>query len=171
METIDIHSSAKSKLKEWFDVGLRDWDISRDAPYFFLFQEEDKYFYVWLDAPIGYFASQKIYRKNPIFSLKNISKMVQIHTWFILLVRTSYISMPFWPTVLEGAGVKKPDAIYVNGFLTVNGEKMSKSRGTFIKARTYLDHLDPEYLRYYFAYKILQVWMTLISIQKTFKAE
>ena len=156
IETIDIHSSVKSKLKEWFDVGLRDWDISRDAPYFgFLIPgEEDKYFYVWLDAPIGYFASLKnLSEKSDLQFEEYYKDGSDTHMVHFIGKDIIYFHALFWPAVLEGAGVKKPDAIYVNGFLTVNGEKMSKSRGTFIKARTYLDHLDPEYLRYYFAYK------------------
>jgi Methionyl-tRNA synthetase len=156
IETIDIHSSVKSKLKEWFDVGLRDWDISRDTPYFgFLIPgEEDKYFYVWLDAPIGYFASLKnLSGKSDLQFEEYFKDGSDTHMVHFIGKDIIYFHALFWPAVLEGAGVKKPDAIYVNGFLTVNGEKMSKSRGTFIKARTYLDHLDPEYLRYYFAYK------------------
>ena len=158
IDTIDIHSSVKSKLNEWFEVGLRDWDISRDAPYFGfnIPGEDNKYFYVWLDAPIGYFASLKNLSEQTTSSIKfedyihNNSDSYMVH---FIGKDIIYFHALFWPAVLEGAGYKKPDAIYVNGFLTVNGEKMSKSRGTFVKARTYLDHLDPEYLRYYFAYK------------------
>ena len=156
IETIDIHSSVNSKLKEWFEVGLRDWDISRDDPYFgFLIPgEEKKYFYVWLDAPIGYFASLKNLSDNSDLEFeKYIYDDANTHMVHFIGKDIIYFHALFWPAVLDGAGLKKPDAIYVNGFLTVNGEKMSKSRGTFIKARTYLDHLDPEYLRYYFAYK------------------
>tara|TARA_B000000437_G_C11682403_1_gene319774 strand:+ start:43 stop:1677 length:1635 start_codon:yes stop_codon:yes gene_type:complete len=156
IETIDIHSSVNSKLKEWFEVGLRDWDISRDDPYFgFLIPgEEKKYFYVWLDAPIGYFASLKNLSDNSDLEFEEyIYDDANTHMVHFIGKDIIYFHALFWPAVLDGAGLKKPDAIYVNGFLTVNGEKMSKSRGTFIKARTYLDHLDPEYLRYYFAYK------------------
>ncbi len=156
IETIDIHSSVNSKLKEWFEVGLRDWDISRDDPYFgFLIPgEEKKYFYVWLDAPIGYFASLKNLSNNSDLKFEDyIHNDSNTHMVHFIGKDIIYFHALFWPAVLDGAGLKKPDAIYVNGFLTVNGEKMSKSRGTFIKARTYLDHLDPEYLRYYFAYK------------------
>ena len=156
IETIDMHSSVRSKLKEWFDVGLRDWDISRDAPYFgFIIPgEENKYFYVWLDAPIGYFASLKnLSDKSDLQFNEYFQDSSNTHMVHFIGKDIIYFHALFWPAVLEGAGVKKPDAIYVNGFLTVNGEKMSKSRGTLIKARTYLDHLDPEYLRYYFAYK------------------
>ena len=156
IETIDIHSSVNSKLREWFEVGLRDWDISRDDPYFgFLIPgEEKKYFYVWLDAPIGYFASLKNLSDNSDLEFEEyIYDDANTHMVHFIGKDIIYFHALFWPAVLDGAGLKKPDAIYVNGFLTVNGEKMSKSRGTFIKARTYLDHLDPEYLRYYFAYK------------------
>jgi len=156
IETIDMHSSVRSKLKEWFDVGLRDWDISRDAPYFgFIIPgEENKYFYVWLDAPIGYFASLKnLSDKSDLQFNEYFQDSSNTHMVHFIGKDIIYFHALFWPAVLEGAGVKKPDAIYVNGFLTVNGEKMSKSRGTLIKARTYLDQLDPEYLRYYFAYK------------------
>ena len=156
IETIDMHSSVRSKLKEWFDVGLRDWDISRDAPYFgFIIPgEENKYFYVWLDAPIGYFASLKnLSDKSDLQFNEYFQDSSNTHMVHFIGKDIIYFHALFWPAVLEGAGVKKPDAIYVNGFLTVNGEKMSKSRGTLIKARRYLDHLDPEYLRYYFAYK------------------
>ena len=156
IETIDIHPSVKSKLKEWFDVGLRDWDISRDAPYFgFVIPgEKDKYFYVWLDAPIGYFASLKnLSDKSELEFEEYLKDDSDTHMVHFIGKDIIYFHALFWPAVLEGAGLKKPDAIYVNGFLTVNGQKMSKSRGTLIKARTYLDHLDPECLRYYFAYK------------------
>ena len=158
INTIDIHSSVKSKLNEWFEVGLRDWDISRDAPYFGfnIPGEDNKYFYVWLDAPIGYFASLKHLSEKATSSISfedYIHNNSDSHMVHFIGKDIIYFHALFWPAVLEGAGYKKPDAIYVNGFLTVNGEKMSKSRGTFVKARTYLDHLDPEYLRYYFAYK------------------
>jgi methionyl-tRNA synthetase len=155
---IQIHDSVKSKLNEWFQIGLKDWDISRDHPYFgFKIPDEDeKYFYVWLDAPIGYLASLKNLSNKKesginyedYFSDNDNCRLVHFIGKDII-----YFHALFWPAVLEGAGLKKPDAIFVNGFLTVNGEKMSKSRGTFIKARSYLEHNNPEYLRYYFAYK------------------
>ncbi|GIS85515.1 MAG: methionine--tRNA ligase [Woeseia sp.] len=154
---IELHESVRSKLQEWFEIGLKDWDISRDHPYFGfkIPGEDEKYFYVWLDAPIGYLASLKHLSErdskinyDDYFSEKNESELVHFIGKDII-----YFHALFWPAVLEGAGLKKPDAIYVNGFLTVNGEKMSKSRGTFIKARSYLEHNNPEYLRYYFAYK------------------
>lgn len=145
------------KLAEWFESGLQDWDISRDAPYFgFQIPDTDnKFFYVWLDAPIGYLASFKNYcdRTGVDFdSFMNIdSKAELIH---FIGKDIIYFHALFWPAMLEGAGMRKPNNIFAHGFLTVDGKKMSKSRGTFIKARTYLDHLNPEYLRYYFAAKL-----------------
>jgi len=159
IQTIDIHSSVKSKLNEWFKTGLKNWDISRDDPYFGfkIPKEDDKYFYVWLDAPMGYFASLKnlCEQKGNSFDYQsyidpdNENQLIHFIGKDII-----YFHALFWPAVLDGAGLKKPDSIYVNGFLTVNGKKMSKSRGTMIKVRTYLDHLNPEYLRYYYAYKL-----------------
>ena len=159
IQTIDIHPSVKSKLNEWFTTGLKNWDISRDDPYFGfkIPGEDDKYFYVWLDAPMGYFASLKnlCEQKENSFDYQsyvdpnNENQLIHFIGKDII-----YFHALFWPAVLDGAELKKPDGIYVNGFLTVNGKKMSKSRGTMIKARTYLDHLNPEYLRYYYAYKL-----------------
>jgi methionyl-tRNA synthetase len=135
-----LQPEVANKLDEWLEAGLQQWDISRDAPYFG-FEIPDapgKYFYVWLDAPIGYMASFKSLCELYHFIGKDII----------------YFHALFWPAMLSGAGFRTPSAIFAHGFLTVNGEKMSKSRGTFIKARTYLDHLNPEYLRYYFAAKL-----------------
>ena len=155
---IQIHDSVKSKLNEWFQIGLKDWDISRDHPYFgFKIPDEDeKYFYVWLDAPIGYLASLKNLsnkKESGINYEDYFSDNENCHLVHFIGKDIIYFHALFWPAVLEGAGLKKPDTIFVNGFLTVNGEKMSKSRRTFIKARSYLEHNKPEYLRYYFAYK------------------
>ena len=159
IQTIDIHPSVKSKLNEWFTSGLKNWDISRDDPYFGfkIPEEDDKYFYVWLDAPMGYFASLKnlCEQKENSFDYQsyvdpnNENQLIHFIGKDII-----YFHALFWPAVLDGAELKKPHGIYVNGFLTVNGKKMSKSRGTMIKVRTYLDHLNPEYLRYYYAYKL-----------------
>lgn len=153
-----LQEQVTNKLNEWFDAGLRDWDISRDAPYFgFLIPDEkDKYFYVWLDAPIGYIASFKNLcdkRKNLNFDdyWSTISKAELYH---FIGKDITYFHALFWPALLHGAKFRTPTSIFVHGFLTVDGQKMSKSRGTFIKARTYLHHLDPEYLRYYFAAKL-----------------
>ena len=150
-------SEAQNKLKEWFDVGLADWDISRDAPYFGfqIPQEKDKYFYVWLDAPIGYMASFKNLcdREGIDFDLywkdEHRTELYNFIGKDIL-----YFHTLFWPAMLHGSGFRRPTDVYAHGFLTVNGKKMSKSRGTFIMARTYLEHLDPEYLRYYYAGKL-----------------
>ena len=146
-----------NKLAEWFDSGLRDWDISRDEPYFGfeIPGYPKKYFYVWLDAPIGYLASFKALcnRENLDFDAywKPDSKTELYH---FVGKDILYFHALFWPAVLQGAEFRTPTSVFVHGFLTVNGEKMSKSRGTFIKADTYLRHLDPDYLRYYFAAKL-----------------
>lgn len=145
------------KLGEWFESGLQDWDISRDAPYFGfeIPDTKNKFFYVWMDAPIGYLASFKNYcdREGVDFDsfMKPGSDTEMVH---FIGKDIIYFHALFWPAMLEGAGFRQPDNIYAHGFLTVDGKKMSKSRGTFIKARSYLDHLNPEYLRYYFAAKL-----------------
>ena len=152
-----IQQQVSNKLKEWFDAGLKDWDISRDAPYFGfeIPGENGKYFYVWLDAPIGYMASFKNLCSKSELKFDDFwvegspNELVHFIGKDIL-----YFHTLFWPALLEGAGFRKPSAVYTHGFLTVNGQKMSKSRGTFITARTYLDHLNPEYLRYYLAAKL-----------------
>ncbi|MCX2982970.1 methionine--tRNA ligase [Halieaceae bacterium IMCC14734] len=146
-----------NKLGEWLEAGLQEWDISRDAPYFG-FEIPDapgKYFYVWLDAPIGYMASHQnlCNRTGDDFdSYWNKDSSAELYH-FIGKDIINFHGL-FWPAMLTSADYRTPSAIFVHGFLTVNGTKMSKSRGTFIKARTYLDHLDPEYLRYYFAAKL-----------------
>ncbi|HLQ85240.1 MAG TPA: methionine--tRNA ligase, partial [Salinisphaeraceae bacterium] len=146
------------KLDEWFQAGLKDWDISRDAPYFgFRIPDtEDKYFYVWLDAPIGYMASLLnlcAQRDDLDFdSFWAPDSDAEIHHFIGKDI--VYFHALFWPAMLKGANYKTPTGIHAHGFLTVNGEKMSKSRGTFIKARTYLDHLPAEFLRYYFIAKL-----------------
>ncbi|GAB3373507.1 methionine--tRNA ligase [Azotobacter armeniacus] len=153
-----LQDAVANKIAEWLDGGLQEWDISRDAPYFGfeIPGEPGKYFYVWLDAPIGYMASFKnlCARRRELdfdsFWLKD-SKAELYH--FIGKDIVNFHTL-FWPAMLEGAGFRKPTAVNVHGYLTVNGQKMSKSRGTFIKARTYLDHLNPEYLRYYYASKL-----------------
>ncbi|WP_439638263.1 methionine--tRNA ligase [Nevskia sp.] len=154
----DVHSSVKSKLKEWLDGGLRDWDISRDAPYFGfeIPGAPGKYFYVWLDAPIGYFASLSALLGNDEARLDSfIGADSTAEMWHFIGKDIINFHGLFWPAMLKGAGHRQPTGLSVNGYLTVNGAKMSKSRGTFIKARTYLDAgLNPEYLRYYFAAKL-----------------
>ncbi|MFP3370377.1 methionine--tRNA ligase [Pseudomonas sp. SIMBA_068] len=153
-----LQDAVANKLAEWLDSGLQEWDISRDAPYFGfeIPGEPGKYFYVWLDAPIGYMASFKnLCARHPELDFdafwKEDSKAELYH--FIGKDIVNFHAL-FWPAMLEGAGFRKPTAVNVHGYLTVNGAKMSKSRGTFIKARTYLDHLQPEYLRYYYAAKL-----------------
>jgi methionyl-tRNA synthetase len=152
-----VQAEVANKLNEWFEVGLADWDISRDAPYFG-FEIPDapgKYFYVWLDAPMGYMASfmDLCKRKDMDFDdwWQTDSDAEVYHFIGKDILRFHAL---FWPAVLHGSGYRKPTAVFAHGFLTVNGQKMSKSRGTFIRARTYLDHLNPEYLRYYYAAKL-----------------
>jgi len=153
-----VQSGIANKLKEWFDSGLQDWDISRDAPYFgFKIPDtDDKYFYVWLDAPMGYMASFKdLCNKRDDLNFDDYWKAdskYEVHHFIGKDI--AYFHTLFWPAVLNGSGFRTPTAVHCHGFLTVNNQKMSKSRGTFIKARTYLDHLNPEYLRYYFAAKL-----------------
>ena len=147
-----------NKMQEWFEAGLQQWDISRDAPYFG-FQipnTEGKYFYVWLDAPIGYMASFKnlCKRESSIDFDSFWRKDSDAELYHFIGKDIMYFHSLFWPAMLEGAGFRKPSNIFVHGYVTVNGEKMSKSRGTFIQAATYLKHLDPECLRYYYAAKL-----------------
>jgi len=146
------------KLKEWFESGLQDWDISRDAPYFG-FEIPDapgKYFYVWLDAPIGYMASfRNLCNKRGDLNFDDYWHSESgTELYHFIGKDIAYFHTLFWPAVLTGSGYRTPNAVFCHGFLTVNGLKMSKSRGTFIMARTYLNHLNPEYLRYYFAAKL-----------------
>jgi methionyl-tRNA synthetase len=147
-----------NKLGEWFETGLQEWDISRDAPYFG-FEIPDhpgKYFYVWLDAPIGYMASfQNLCSKTDGLEFDAYwSTGSDAELYHFIGKDIVYFHCLFWPAMLDGAGYRKPTAVFAHGFLTVDGAKMSKSRGTFIMARTYLNHLNPEYLRYYFAAKL-----------------
>lgn len=148
-----------NKLREWLDAGLQAWDISRDAPYFGfeIPNQPNKYFYVWLDAPIGYMASFKNYcdrtdiNFDDFWSLDKANETELYH--FIGKDIVNFHGL-FWPAMLESAGYRKPNGVYAHGFVTVNGTKMSKSRGTFINARTWLNHLGPEPLRYYYAAKL-----------------
>jgi len=152
-----LQEEARNKLQEWFDAGLQDWDISRDAPYFGfrIPGEDDKYFYVWLDAPIGYLASFKnLCARQGLDFDEFLNADSQAEMYHFIGKDILYFHALFWPAMLIGAGFRPPSGVYAHGFLTVNGQKMSKSRGTFIMARTYLDHLNPEYLRYYFAAKL-----------------
>lgn len=152
-----IQQEMANKLDEWFTDGLQQWDISRDAPYFGfeIPNAPGKYFYVWLDAPIGYMASFKnLCDKNGIDFDAFWAADSDAELYHFIGKDIIYFHSLFWPAMLEGANFRKPTNVFAHGFVTVNGEKMSKSKGTFIKARTYLDNLNPEYLRYYYAAKL-----------------
>lgn len=153
-----LQEAVANKIAEWLDGGLQEWDISRDAPYFGfeIPGEPGKYFYVWLDAPIGYMASFKnLCARRPDLDFDAFwGKDSTAELYHFIGKDIVNFHALFWPAMLEGAGYRKPTAVNVHGYLTVNGQKMSKSRGTFVKARTYLDHLNPEYLRYYYASKL-----------------
>jgi len=152
-----LQEQVSNKLAEWFKQGLQQWDISRDKPYFgFKIPEtEDKYFYVWLDAPIGYMASFKKLCDNSELNFDDFfGKDSDTELYHFIGKDIVYFHALFWPATLMGSDFRTPDAVFAHGFLSVNGQKMSKSRGTFINARTYLENLDPECLRYYYAYKL-----------------
>ena len=146
-----------NKLKEWLEAGLQDWDISRDAPYFGfeIPGHPEKYFYVWLDAPIGYMASHEVLCRDQGDDF-DAYWLPGGDTELYHFIGKDIVNFHglFWPAMLDAAELRQPTAVYAHGFLTVNGVKMSKSRGTFILAETYLEHLDSEYLRYYFAAKL-----------------
>ncbi|VVC76200.1 Methionine--tRNA ligase [Aquicella siphonis] len=153
-----LQAQVTNKLDEWFNDGLREWDISRDAPYFgfAIPGEKNKYFYVWLDAPVGYMASfLNLCERNKDLRFEDFwGPESQAELYHFIGKDIIYFHALFWPAMLHGAQFRTPSAIFANGFLTIDGQKMSKSRGTFIKARTYLQNLNPEYLRYYFAAKL-----------------
>jgi methionyl-tRNA synthetase len=152
-----LQPAVAAKLGEWFGAGLRDWDISRDEPYFGfeIPGETGKYFYVWLDAPIGYLSSLLHYCRRTGRDFDSYWKPDSTAEVYHFIGKDIvYFHTLFWPAVLAGAGYRPPTAVYAHGFLTVNGLKMSKSRGTLIAARTWLDHLPAEYLRYYFASRL-----------------
>jgi methionyl-tRNA synthetase len=157
LERNDLQSGVVNKLQEWFEAGLQDWDISRDAPYFGfeIPGYPGKFFYVWLDAPIGYLASFRNLcdRLNLDFDAF-VQPDSTAEMYHFIGKDIMYFHTLFWPAMLHGANLRLPTNVFVHGFLTVDGQKMSKSRGTFITARTYLDHLNPECLRYYFAAKL-----------------
>jgi len=148
--------SVANKLNEWFTAGLKDWDISRDGPYFGfkIPGEENKFFYVWLDAPIGYMASAKNYCDRNALDFEDLWNGADYELYHFIGKDIMYFHSLFFPAMLMGSGFRPAGKLFVHGFLTVNGEKMSKSRGTFIKASTYAKHLNPEYLRYYYAAKL-----------------
>ncbi len=158
MRDATLDKNVVAKLEEWFEAGLQDWDISRDAPYFGfrIPGTEDKYFYVWLDAPVGYMASFRhlCNRTEGLDFDAYWNADSDAELYHFIGKDIMYFHTLFWPAVLEGSGYRKPTSVFAHGFLTVDGQKMSKSRGTFIKARTYLDNLNPEFLRYYYAAKL-----------------
>jgi len=146
-----------NKMQEWFIEGLRDWDISRDAPYFGfrIPGTKDKYFYVWVDAPMGYISSFRELCEREGLDFEHWWKPDSTTEVYHFIGKDIvYFHTLFWPAMLMGSGFRTPTAVFAHGFLTVDGTKMSKSRGTFIRARTYLDYLEPDYLRYYFAAKL-----------------
>lgn len=145
------------KLNEWLQTGLQPWDISRDAPYFgfHIPNTENKYFYVWLDAPVGYMAATlNLAEKNKKINFTEFWESEKTELYHFIGKDIVYFHALFWPAMLKEAGYRLPSAIFTHGFLTVDNQKMSKSRGTYINARTYLKHFSPEYLRYYFASKL-----------------
>ncbi len=156
-----LQAEVVNKLQEWFTDGLRSWDVSRDAPYFGfeIPGEPGKFFYVWVDAPVGYLAAFKELcesGRKPGLSADDFERFTRAgvnDTEMVHFIGKDivYFHTLFWPAMLHGAGLRTPSAVNVHGFLTVDGAKMSKSRGTFVNARTYLDHLDPDWLRYYLA--------------------
>jgi len=153
----NLQKPVKNKLKEWLNDDLKKWDISRDKPYFGfeIPGEKDKYFYVWVDAPIGYLASIKNWADtNKIDSDKLLSKDSSFEMYHFIGKDISYFHGLFWPALLDAGDFKLPNGIFVHGFLTINGEKMSKSKGTGIMANEFADICDPETLRYYFAAKL-----------------
>jgi methionyl-tRNA synthetase len=152
-----VQEEIANKLQEWFEKGLQQWDISRDSPYFGfeIPNAPGKFFYVWVDAPVGYMASFKHYCDNHDVNFDEFwAADSDAELYHFIGKDISYFHCLFWPAMLEGAGFRKPTGVNVHGFVTVNGAKMSKSKGTFINGRTYLEHLNPEYLRYYFASKL-----------------
>ena len=152
-----LQEQVSNKLAEWFEQGLQQWDISRDKPYFGfkIPGTEDKYFYVWLDAPIGYMASFKKLCDNSDLEFDDFfEKGSDTELYHFIGKDIVYFHALFWPATLMGSNFRTPNAIFAHGFLSVNGQKMSKSRGTFILAKNYLETLNPECLRYYYAYKL-----------------
>ncbi len=154
-----LGAEVRAFVREWIDQGLKDWDISRDGPYFGfpIPGEQDKFFYVWLDAPIGYIAATEHYcASHPDRTVEDywIKKRTKVTIHHFIGKDIAYFHTLFWPAMLKAADYRTPDAVHVHGFLTVNGRKMSKSRGTFITARRFADFVNPQYLRYYYATKL-----------------
>ena len=156
LRNLNLQDPIKNKLSEWIDDGLKPWDISRDAPYFGfeIPDEKDKFFYVWLDAPIGYLASAKNWADKNDINIKDLwdeESNYEIHHFIGKDI--AYFHALFWPALLKSSNIRLPDSINVHGFLTIDGEKMSKSNGTFINADDFSKKYDGELLRYYFANK------------------
>jgi methionyl-tRNA synthetase len=151
-----LHPETRRFLQQWLADGLRDWDVSRDGPYFGfkIPGEDDKYFYVWLDAPVGYIATTEKFCRETGRDFDAYWHNPDAKIYHIIGKDIVYFHTLFWPAMLKGANYTSPSRVIVHGFLTVNGEKMSKTRGTFVNARTYLNHLDPQYLRYYYGAKL-----------------
>lgn len=157
IEKANLPPAIASKLDEWFKAGLQNWDITRDKPYFGfeIPDAPDKYFYVWLDAPIGYMASFKNFCDKNLLNFNEYwQENSETELYHFLGKDILYFHALFWPAVLNAANFRLPTSIFIHGFLTINNQKMSKSRGTFLLARDYLNYLDPEYIRYYFASKL-----------------
>ena len=157
LDKANLQTPIKNKLKEWLNDDLKKWDISRDVPYFgFEIPEEDnKYFYVWVDAPIGYIASMENWLKDKKLNATDLwSKNSDYEIYHFIGKDIAYFHGLFWPALLSSANLKLPDGIFVHGFLTINGEKMSKSKGTGISAKDFAEMCDPETLRYYLAAKL-----------------
>ena len=156
LKDLTLQDPIKNKLNEWIEDGLKPWDISRDKPYFGfeIPGEKNKYFYVWLDAPIGYLASAKNWAENNNMDMKDLwgeSSDYEIHHFIGKDI--AYFHALFWPALLKSSNIRLPESINVHGFLTIDGEKMSKSNGTFINADDFAENYDGELLRYYFADK------------------
>jgi methionyl-tRNA synthetase len=155
LDTQPVIPAIKNKLNEWLDGDLKPWDISRDAPYFgFKIPDTDQYFYVWMDAPIGYIATTESWAKTVGGSYKDYWEDDTVEIHHFIGKDIMYFHTLFWPAMLSVAKFNQPKKVHVHGFLTVNGEKMSKSRGTFILARDYAKHLNTDLLRYYYAAKL-----------------
>ncbi len=155
-QNANIQPEIRNYILNWIESGLKDWDVSRDAPYFGfkITGETDKYYYVWLDAPIGYMASCKHYCEKRGIRFEDYWVNRESRILHFIGKDIIYFHFLFWPAMLMGSGFNLPDNIFVHGFLTVNGEKMSKSRGTFITARAYLERYPPSLLRFYYAMNI-----------------
>lgn len=156
LATGHVQQAVANKLAEWFESGLKDWDISRDAPYFGfkIPGTTDKYFYVWLDAPIGYIAATQEWARQTGTNWEHYWKSPTTEIHHFIGKDILYFHTLFWPALLQVGGFSLPTKVHAHGFLTVNGEKMSKSRGTFINAAEFADHFNPETLRYYIASKL-----------------